>query len=122
MVVGTQPHEVDWLMNRRAVGYVLGLAAVVMLGLFLLPVVPVTVGRGVQEPDRASLAPGVQSAYASAMYAYLGYGAVQVPGPNGSEHYCLVSGNPTVMCGLQMQRILPCNGPCMRGTPNTMLQ
>jgi hypothetical protein len=109
-------------MNRRAVGSVLGLAAVVMLGLFLLPVVPITVGAECKNLTVPGCAPGVQSAYASAMYAYLGYGAVQVPGPYGSEHYCLVSGDWTVMCGLQMQRILPCNGPCMRGTPNTMLK
>ena len=45
-------------MNRRAVGSVLGLAAVVMLGLFLLPVVPITVGAECKNLTVPGCAPG----------------------------------------------------------------
>ena len=91
------------------------------MGLFLLPVVPITVSVDCENLTLPGCIPGAQSASASAMYAYFGAGAVQVPGPYGSHSYCLMSGDPTVMCGLPMQRLFPCNGPCLKGTPNTML-
>ena len=94
----------------------------VVLALFLLPVLPITVNVSCENMTLPGCTPGVQSASASPMYAYLGYGAVQVPGPYGSHHYCLTSGDPTVMCGLPMQRLFPCNGPCLKGVPNATFQ
>jgi hypothetical protein len=90
---------------KRAVKLALGLAAVlVVLGLFLLPVVSITVvdncSGGMEYP--VSVIP--VSASASVMYAYFGVGAVQVPGPFAPGHvYCLMDGNPGTMCGAPWQ-------------------
>jgi len=104
-------------VSWRATEFALGVAVVVVLGLFLLPVVPITVSVDCENLTLPGCIPGVQSAFASTMYAYFGAGAVQVPGSYDSRSYCLMSGNPTVMCGLPMQRLFPCNCPCLKGTP-----
>jgi hypothetical protein len=97
---------------RRAAKLAVGLAvAAVVLGLFLMPAVPISI-----EPDCASPTgtcsggPGVPAS-TSVTYAYLGAGAVRVPnfsplliGPT-SYSYCLVYGNPGMMCGQSVQRI-----------------
>lgn len=91
---------------KRTAKLALGLAAVlVVLGLFLLPVVPITVSWGCE----GTFAPTcfTSSASASVMYAYSGIGAVQVPvlGELGGHTYCLMNGNPGTMCGYTMQRM-----------------
>ena len=100
----------------RTAKLVLGVAAVVVLALFLLPVVPITVASPYTEGTPRSLS-SYQSASASMMYAYFGVGAVSVPNPNplltGSapQTYCLAYGNPGVMCGYPLQRMNPMMTP-----------
>lgn len=101
---------------RRSVELALGVGAVaVVMLLFLLPVVSITVQADclVTPPDGSICRPDTSSAHvtleaadanASIAYAYLGIGAVQVPGPNSGQYrYCLVSGDPGTMCGLPWQ-------------------
>lgn len=93
---------------KREVKVVLGLAAVVViLGLLLLPVVPITVSAGCETSATINFGPCVAilaSGSASVMYAYFGAGAVQVPVSSGHS-YCLMYGNPGTMCGFAMQRM-----------------
>jgi hypothetical protein len=91
---------------KRTTKLVLGSAALLVLGLFLLPVVPIMVvdncNGGIECP--VSVIP--ISASASVMYAYFGAGAVQVPGSLAPGHvYCLMYGNPGTMCGAPWQRM-----------------
>jgi hypothetical protein len=96
---------------RRAAKLLIGLAAtVVALGLFLLPVVPISVASvvtlGCNNPSGtgcASYYPLQYPASASVMYAYFGLGAVQIP--SSGHSYCLMYGNPGIMCGFAMQRM-----------------
>ena len=91
---------------KRTTKLVLGLVAVlVVLGLFLLPVVPVGVGYSCN-PQQDSVCPLGSSdvyAHASVMYAYFGLGAVQMP--VGGQPYCFMYGNPGTMCGQPMERM-----------------
>ncbi len=71
--------------------------AAVVLSLFLLPVVPITVVQAAPYGPGGGAIPG--SASASPMYAYLGLGAVYVPGSGMGHSYCFMYGNPGTICG-----------------------
>jgi len=87
---------------KRAAKLALGVAAVlVVLGLFLLPVVPIAVSCG-EHLSTLSFGCLRFSASASVMYAYFGVGAVQLP---FSHSYCFTYGNSGNMCGSGMQRM-----------------
>ena len=99
---------------KRAAKLVLGVAAVaVVLGLFLVPIVPITVAS-TEGTQNSSIVTGSYTASASMMYAYLGLGAVYVPSPPNpygavtmlTHSYCLMVGNPGTMCGYSMQRMM----------------
>jgi hypothetical protein len=79
---------------------ILGLATLVVLGLFLLPVVPVTFDIA------CNGMPGcphvLDSGSSSITYSYFGVGAVQVQGYNGGHAYCLMHGSPSTVCGIPL--------------------
>jgi hypothetical protein len=79
--------------------------ALLVLGLFLLPVVPI---RVVEYPptDPADVSGGLSTSVpASPMYAYFGVGAVYVPDYLLGHSYCLIYGSPDTMCGMHIQRM-----------------
>jgi hypothetical protein len=89
---------------KRATKFILGAAAVVIvLGLFLLPIVPVTVAFSPRPDLPSGGAMFTESASASPMYAYFGFGTVYVPNNHAGHSYCLMEGNPGTMCGIFMQ-------------------
>jgi hypothetical protein len=85
----------------------LGLAAAaVVLGLFLLPLVTISVEAASTSANSSVDVFHLTSASASMMYAYFGVGAVQVSNPYGGGHtYCLMSEDPGTMCGFVMHRM-----------------
>ncbi len=90
-------------MKREAKLVIVLAAVVLVLGLFLLPVVPITV-----EPycsPHLIGCPLSESVSASMMYAYFGVGSVYVPNYSGGNNYCVMYGNPGTMCGVIMQRM-----------------
>ena len=89
---------------KRTTKLVIALAVtVIVLGLFLIPVVPITVGLTC--PPGVFCFLGHYPASASMMYAYFGVGAVQLSGMSGGHAYCLMYGNPGIMCGFTVQRM-----------------
>jgi hypothetical protein len=100
-------------MKRRA-KLVLSVAGVlVVLGLFLLPMVPISVAWPVVASCYTPTGSISCAAYypiregsvsASVMYAYFGVGGVQIPIANGHT-YCLMYGNPSTMCGFAMTQM-----------------
>jgi len=84
---------------KRTTKLALGLAAVVVvLGLFLLPVVPITVAFS------SGPIMYVAPASVSPMYAYLGLGMVYVPHAFSDGHsFCWMEGSSGTMCGIPMQ-------------------
>jgi len=93
---------------------VLGLAgALVVLGLFLLPVVHISVASVVALDCSTPSGPiscvsyyplQSGSASASVIYAYFGVGAVQIPSAGG-HMYCLEYDSPDTMCGFAMTQM-----------------
>ena len=98
---------------KQTAKLVIAIAATeVGLGLFLLPVVPISVASVVTLECSTPSGPVSCTSYytlqgptsASVMYAYFGAGAVQIPGSNGHS-YCFVYGSPGTMCGFAMKRM-----------------
>ena len=91
----------------------LGLVVVMVMAiLFLLPIVPISIGPSTV-PSCANPPPGILpctvffsgEAKASVTYAYLGLGAVQVSNSStGGSAYCFMYGNPGMMCGMSVER------------------
>ncbi len=87
--------------------------ALVILGLFLLPVVPISVASVVTLDCGTPSGPISCTSYyplqggsvsASVMYAYFGVGAVQIPSASGHT-YCLMYDSPGTMCGFAMEQM-----------------
>jgi hypothetical protein len=89
-------------MKQRAklISGVMVVAAVLFLA--LIPVVPI----GVAPSCHKSLVclPIILPASASVTYAYLGFGAVQVPNVLGGHAYCFTSWGSGSICGLPWVR------------------
>ena len=92
-------------MKRRS-KVALGLiVTLVVLGLFLLPVVPIRVTE-YPPTDPTGVSGGISTSVpASPTYAYFGVGAVYVPDYLLGHSYCLIYGSPHTMCGIHMQRM-----------------
>jgi hypothetical protein len=96
----------DRLSRRTWFGLAAAVVVLGVLGLFLLPVVPITVVFDCSGGMECPVGVLPVSASASVTYAYFGFGTVQVPNTLGGGHsYCLMYGNPGTMCGFPLQRM-----------------